>query len=145
MLSSPLPYAQSAFCFPSQRLPRGVSERPPLWGEPRPECGGPDWFQPEWPGQQTRPSSHSALRRPGQGGAEWPCGLSPLGPISGPCALLGVPLFKPLELSLGPRCLWPWLCPLPPRVLELTQTSGVHHETEGLGSPAGCEERLGPE
>lgn len=40
MLSSPLPYAQSAFCFPSQRLPRGVSERPPLWGEPRPECVG---------------------------------------------------------------------------------------------------------
>lgn len=61
------------------------------------------------------------------------------------CSSRGPELFKPLELSLRPRCLWPWLCSLPPRVLELTQTSGVHHETEGLGSAAGCEERLGPE
>lgn len=67
--------------------------------------GGPDRFHPERPGQLTRPSSHSALRRPDQGGGEWPCSRSPL---AGPCSRAlcfsrGPELFKPLGLSLSLR------------------------------------------
>lgn len=62
-------------------------------GRPVRNVWGPDRFQPERPGQQTRPSSYSALRRPGRGAGEWPCCRSPLGPVPGPCALFGVPIF----------------------------------------------------